>query len=118
MPRETFPQTTGRTIRPETTTGTHPVTTHRMTSRLKEATGVARMTRMAGEKSQSAHFHAWVAAPRAVPASTPQRSPPKIRSSVRKVVCQNSAVPASSTSVRATVRGAGRIRSVRMPRTA
>ena len=94
MPRDRLSHTTGTTIMAAITAGTLSRPVHSTTSRIKEATGAARTTRTAGERSRSAQGEAQVRTARSAPRATPQTSPRAIRPREASTVAQNSPVPA------------------------
>ncbi len=105
MPRDRLSHTTGTTIVAEMTAGTWFRPVHSSTSRIKEATGAARTTRMAGERSRSAQGEAQVRAARAAPITIPQVRPRAMRPREKKIVAQNSPVPAMEARAFQTERG-------------
>ena len=105
MPWVRFSHTTGRTIRPEITAGTWLRPVHRSTSRMKEATGVARMMRITGANSRSSQVLAQVRAASSPPRATPAAMPAAMRSREVRAVLQNAGSWASWIRAKNTVVG-------------
>ena len=105
MPWDRFSHTTVSTISAAITTGTLPLTVHSSTNRMKDATGVARITRIAGDSSRSARGSQLVSTASALPISKPQPIPCSTRHRDRPTLPQNSPWPHSRHSAWATVWG-------------
>ena len=72
---------------------------------MKETTGVARMTRMAGESRRSAQGERKVRAASRPPSAVPSTMPARMRPRVAATVPQKAEVPASRTRAARTAAG-------------
>ena len=87
------------------TPGTRLRLIHSSNSKMKEATGVARITRITGENSRSAQTKRQVNTASSTPARVPTAIPATMRPRVAATVCQKAGERASTTRERATVAG-------------